>query len=145
MEQKPVPNYSTAPALATTPTHIPKGTNPYLNASNGTNATQTRITSSQNLFSQTANNTNPFKPCSLTNNSQSSSISGKLYSPKYIDDSLKPNDALSIELQPDVFKTRICDLGNIHLTLTKTIEKKKENLNLLVNNKKIPRSLRIKT
>jgi hypothetical protein len=133
MEQKPVPNYSTAPALATTPTHIPKGTNPYLNASNGTNATQTCITSSQNLFNQTANNT------------QSSSISGKLYSPKYIDDSLKPNDALSIELQPDVFKTRICDLGNIHLTLTKTIEKKKENLNLLVNNKKIPRSLRIKT
>jgi hypothetical protein len=28
--------------------------------------------------------------------------------------------------QPGVFKTRICDLGNINLTLTKTIEKKRK-------------------
>ena len=46
--------------------------------------------------------------------------------------------------QHEVFKQHIKDLGNIYLTLTKIIEKKKESFNLLKTNKKIPRSLHIK-
>ncbi len=46
--------------------------------------------------------------------------------------------------QHEAFSTLIKDLGNITLTLSKIIEKKKESYNLLKNDKKIPRSLRIK-
>jgi len=141
----------------TTPTNIPKVANPYTNATKNINANKTHNTVTRNLLTYPRTDTSSLKTSIPTNNSQSANKSGKLYSSTYIDDSIKPNNTSSIELppeletlkplimsQPHVFKTRICDLGIINLSHTGTIEKKKENLNLLVNNKKIPRSLRIK-
>ena len=46
--------------------------------------------------------------------------------------------------QHEAFSTSIKDLGNITLILSKIIEKKKESYSSLNNDKKIPRSLRIK-
>jgi hypothetical protein len=46
--------------------------------------------------------------------------------------------------QHEVFTPYFIELGNISLTLSKLIERKKDNYSLLKNNKKIPRSLRIK-
>jgi hypothetical protein len=46
--------------------------------------------------------------------------------------------------QHEAFTSIIKDLGNITLTLTKIIEKKKESLHHLKDNHKIPRSLRLK-
>jgi hypothetical protein len=63
-----------------------------------------------------------------------------------------PSD-LSPELEPlrplimsqqEVFHRHFFELGNINLTLSKIIEKKRDNYSLLKNNQKIPRSLRIK-
>jgi len=80
----------------------------------------------------------------------------KLYNSPYLDPAFKPSSDkvnLSPELEPlfplimsqhEVFEQHIKDLGNIYLTLTRIIEKKKESFNLLKINKKIPRSLRIK-
>jgi hypothetical protein len=55
-------------------------------------------------------------------------------------DPLKP----LILLQHEVFSKSIQDLGDICLSLTKLIEKKKESLVQLKNDNKIPRSLRLK-
>jgi hypothetical protein len=61
--------------------------------------------------------------------------------------------ALEPELEPlrplimsqhEVFTPHFIELGNISLAQSKTIKKKKESYNLLKENKKIPRSLRIK-
>jgi len=46
--------------------------------------------------------------------------------------------------QHEAFTQYIKDLGSIYLNTTKPLEKKKNNFHLLKNNKKIPRSLRIK-
>jgi len=46
--------------------------------------------------------------------------------------------------QHEVFTPYLIDLANSNLTYSKQIQKKKENYELLRNNKKIPRSLRIK-
>jgi hypothetical protein len=46
--------------------------------------------------------------------------------------------------QHEVFTPYLLELGNTNLTYSKQIEKKKENYDLLKNNEKIPRSLRIK-
>jgi hypothetical protein len=46
--------------------------------------------------------------------------------------------------QHKAFEQDIEDLGASNLNITKTIEKKSTSLQLLINNKKIPRSLRIK-
>jgi len=49
-----------------------------------------------------------------------------------------------IMLQHEVFTPHFIELGNISLTLSKDIRKKKENYSLLKDNKKMPRSLRVK-
>jgi len=49
-----------------------------------------------------------------------------------------------IMLQHEVFNPHFIELGNISLTLSKDISKKKENYSLLKDHKKIPRSLRVK-
>ena len=46
--------------------------------------------------------------------------------------------------QHEVFTPHFIELGNISLAQSKTIKKKKESYNLLKENKKIPRSLRVK-
>jgi hypothetical protein len=79
-----------------------------------------------------------------------------LYVSPYIDESLKPNTK-DVSLSPDleqlrppilsqraVFTNLIKDMGDTELTFTKLINKKKESFTQLKNNKKIPRSLRIK-
>jgi hypothetical protein len=79
-----------------------------------------------------------------------------LYISPYIDESLKPNTK-DVSLNPDleqlrplilsqhvVFSNLIKDMGDTGLTFTKLINKKKESFSQLKNNKKIPRSLRIK-
>jgi hypothetical protein len=80
----------------------------------------------------------------------------KLYNSPYLDPSFKPSPDkvnLSMELEPlyplimsqhKVFEQHIKDLSNIYLTRTRIIENKKESLNLLKTNKKIPMSLCIK-
>jgi hypothetical protein len=78
------------------------------------------------------------------------------YHSPYLKKEFKP-DINSFELPPELkslqplimsqheaFSTLIKDLGNITLILSKIIEKKKESYNSLKNDKKIPRSLRIK-
>jgi len=49
-----------------------------------------------------------------------------------------------IMLQHEVFAQHIIDLSNTSLTLTKTIEKKRNSYNQLKENKKVPKSLPIK-
>jgi hypothetical protein len=49
-----------------------------------------------------------------------------------------------ITSQPKVLAPYIIELGNISLTHSKQIERKRDSFTLLTNNKKIPRSLRIK-
>jgi len=79
-----------------------------------------------------------------------------LYISPYIDESLKLN-AKDVSLDPDleqlrplilsqhaVFYNLIKDMGDTGLTFTKLINKKKESLSQLKNNKTTPRSLRIK-
>jgi hypothetical protein len=51
---------------------------------------------------------------------------------------------LLIMLQHEVFTQHIIDLSNTSLTLTKTIEKKRNSYNQLKENKNVPKSLRIK-
>jgi hypothetical protein len=46
--------------------------------------------------------------------------------------------------QHEVFAQHIIDLSNTNLTLTKTIEKKRNSYNQLKDNKKIPKSLQLK-
>jgi len=78
------------------------------------------------------------------------------YHSPYLKKEFKP-DINSFELPPELkslqplimsqheaFSTLIKDLGNITLILSKIIEKKQESYNSLKNDKKIPRSLRIK-
>jgi hypothetical protein len=74
--------------------------------------------------------------------------SGKIYVSPYLDQSLKPyNDQLELtpELEPlrqlillqhEVFKQPIVDLGDITLSFTKQIEKKKDNYKQLNTNRK---------
>jgi len=82
--------------------------------------------------------------------------STKIYVSPYLEDEYKPNPE-SFKLTPDlapllplimsqheVFAQHIIDLSKTNLTLTKVIEKKKESFIQLENNKKIPKSLRIK-
>jgi len=80
----------------------------------------------------------------------------KIYTSPYLEDEYKPQ-ANSIKLNPElehlhplimsqheVFAQHIIDLSNTSLTLTKTIEKKRNSYNQLKENKKVPKSLRIK-
>ncbi|MFN9982104.1 MAG: hypothetical protein ACK53Y_19415, partial [bacterium] len=79
-----------------------------------------------------------------------------VYKSPYLHNVFKPEPEslnLSPELEPltpllrsqhEAFTERIKDLGSIYLNATKSLEKKKNNFHLLKNNKKIPRSLRIK-
>jgi hypothetical protein len=80
----------------------------------------------------------------------------KFYHSPYLKKEFKP-DINAFELPPELkslqplimsqheaFSNLIKDLGNITLILSKIIEKKKESYNSLKNDKKIPRSLRIK-
>jgi hypothetical protein len=72
----------------------------------------------------------------------------KLYNSPYLDPTFKPSSDkvnLNTELEPlfplimsqhEVFEQHIKDLGNIYLTLTRIIEKKKESFNRLKINKK---------
>jgi len=79
-----------------------------------------------------------------------------IYNSPYLKKEFKPT-VNSLELPPELkllqplilsqheaFSTSIKDLGNITLILSKIIEKKKESYSSLKNDKKIPRSLRIK-
>jgi hypothetical protein len=79
-----------------------------------------------------------------------------IYNSPYLKKEFKPT-VNSFELPPELkllqplilsqheaFSTSIKDLGNITLILSKIIEKKKESYSSLKNDKKIPRSLRIK-
>jgi len=80
----------------------------------------------------------------------------KIYTSPYLDDVYKPQAnsiKLNSELEPlhplimsqhEVFTQHIIDLSNTNLTLTKTIEKKRNSYNQLKDNKKIPRSLQLK-
>jgi hypothetical protein len=84
-------------------------------------------------------------------------LTGKMHYPSFMDDSLKPNADSLIELpseleslcklimlQPEAFTPHLKELGNTNLTLSKTINMKKDSLLSLTLHKKIPRSLRIK-
>jgi hypothetical protein len=75
---------------------------------------------------------------------------------QYVSDS-KPTNTEAIKLpleleslkqiissQPKVLTPYLIELGNITLTHSKQIERKRDSFTLLANNKKIPRSLRIK-
>jgi len=80
----------------------------------------------------------------------------KIYHSALLDKKFKPNEKdinLPADLDPlkplilsqhEVFSKSIQDLGDICLSLTKLIEKKKESLAQLKNDNKIPRSLRLK-
>jgi hypothetical protein len=80
----------------------------------------------------------------------------KIYSSPFLDENYKLTSEevdLTLELEPlrklimsqhKVFADWIKELGHISLSLSKVIEKKKESVNELKKDKKIPRSLRIK-
>jgi hypothetical protein len=88
---------------------------------------------------------------------QDSLPTGKLHISRFVDDSIKPNNkskiTLPIELeslrslimsQPEILAPHIAELGNINLTHSKIISKKKHSYQQLTTHNKIPRSLRIK-
>jgi hypothetical protein len=89
--------------------------------------------------------------------SETQSHKNKLHHSNFIDDTLKPHPESSIELpsdlallrplimsQPKAFTPYLTELGNINLTMSKLIEKKKDSFKSLTLHGKIPRSLRLK-
>jgi hypothetical protein len=103
--------------------------------------------------------TNPNENVSTSKNPKAHLIISKattLYTSPFLDNEFKPSTE-SLEIQPELellrplilsqheaFTQPIKDLGLVNLDLTKILEKKKESLRLLQQEKKIPRSLRIK-
>jgi hypothetical protein len=91
------------------------------------------------------------------NRDTASQLTGKLYYPNFMDDSLKPGAGSAIELapeleslqklimpQPEAFTPHLKELRHTNLTHSKVINMKKDSLVSLTLHKKIPRSLRIK-
>jgi len=128
---------------------------------NSANTTNTEFAASENATAKPTQNdpsnypnTNRNDPTKILFNLKFKPT--KLYNSPHLDPAFKPSSDkvnLNTELEPlfplimsqhEVFEQHIKDLGNIYLTLTRIIEKKKESFNLLKINKKIPRSLRIK-
>jgi hypothetical protein len=121
---------------------------------NSLNATSSIITPQPKRNSNAAINITTRQKNDINNLPKTTSV--KFYHSPYLKKEFRP-DINAFELPPELkslqplimsqheaFSTLIKDLGNITLILSKIIEKKKESYNSLKNDKKIPRSLRIK-